>query len=321
MKNIYLDQNHWIYLARDAWGQPHKESHRGISNELRRMVDADVIRIPVSILHFIECLHSVDPGRRASLAKVFDEYSRSWQIATLDHVLPAEMALAIRRVLGFVDSTEPPSIFGKGFLFGLGAQVTQMLRQRWSKAELKTLTALSALPGATLDLLATVVTEARDMQSSLSRDTARRYADAAEQLRQTRQGIPKNVHRRVHWASYTVDYQELLRSALLEQNVPLSRFYERGPDFLGEFWSSIPTLDVGCELTIYRDRQWTRSVEANDMVDIGHLAIAVPYCDVVVTERFWRRAIEETRVDQKYDTVVYAGLEDLRQYLEMAASA
>jgi hypothetical protein len=72
---------------------------------------------------------------------------------------------------------------------------------------------------------------------------------------------------------------------------------------------------VDCELTLYRDRQWPRKVQANDVGDIGHLALAVPYCDVVVVERFWARALQETGLAEKYRVAVCADLAELSTLL------
>lgn len=46
-----------------------------------------------------------------------------------------------------------------------------------------------------------------------------------------------------------------------------------------------------------------------------HMALAVPYCDIVVTERFWTRASEDTGLAQKYGTVVCAVLAELLDML------
>ena len=58
---------------------------------------------------------------------------------------------------------------------------------------------------------------------------------------------------------------------------------------LSRFWSDIPSINADSELTAYRDRQWSRQIQPNDVRDLAQLAIAVPYCDAVVVEKFWKR--------------------------------
>jgi len=55
----------------------------------------------------------------------------------------------------------------------------------------------------------------------------------------------------------------------------------------------------------------TRSFDKNDYKDISFLATAVPYCDVVVTEKFWTSLIKSNKLDQKFNTSVTNNLNDL----------
>jgi hypothetical protein len=82
---------------------------------------------------------------------------------------------------------------------------------------------------------------------------------------------------------------------------------------LSRFRSGIPSLNTDCELTAYRDRPWSRQIQPRDL---AQLAIAVPYCDAVVVEKFWKRAITETGLGQKYRTGVFCDLRGRLTYLE-----
>lgn len=73
---IFLDQNHWIYLAKDFWGKPHQEGHRGIAKRLLAKVERDEVRLPLSFLHLIELLRKGEHSARRRLAEVFELYSR-----------------------------------------------------------------------------------------------------------------------------------------------------------------------------------------------------------------------------------------------------
>jgi hypothetical protein len=67
---VFLDQNHWIYLAQDFWGKPHKPSHQGIARELLSRVERDDIRLPLNIIHLIEHLRRAKKDSRERLAEV-----------------------------------------------------------------------------------------------------------------------------------------------------------------------------------------------------------------------------------------------------------
>jgi predicted nucleic acid-binding protein len=47
---VFLDQNHWIYLAKDFWGKPHQEKHRGVAKRLLAKVERDEVRFAPTLL-------------------------------------------------------------------------------------------------------------------------------------------------------------------------------------------------------------------------------------------------------------------------------
>ena len=58
-------------------------------------------------------------------------------------------------------------------------------------------------------------------------------------------------------------------------------------------------------------KKWTRT----DLADIGALAVAVPYCDAVVTEAVWVDGLRRARLDEKYDTTLMRSMRELRSFL------
>ena len=60
-----------------------------------------------------------------------------------------------------------------------------------------------------------------------------------------------------------------------------------------------------------RDKQWS----SNDVYDIDAMALAVPYCDIVVTERACCHALMVAGTDQRMNTVVLRDLTRLPEVL------
>jgi hypothetical protein len=140
-------------------------------------------------------------------------------------------------------------------------------------------------------------------------------AQAAEDLRARRRPYSEEIWRRAQGAQYTIEFENQLRLALEANGRRVQDFFGLGPAGMTKFFSLVPTLHVDCELLMYRDKQWTRRAEPNDFNDLWYLIEAVPYCDVVVTEHFWHRAIQERRLDSRYQTTVLSDLNDLVQVL------
>ncbi len=77
--------------------------------------------------------------------------------------------------------------------------------------------------------------------------------------------------------------------------------------------TEVPPLNVEISLAIQHQQQWDRSETNNDVRDISHLCMAIPYCDVVITERYWVDKIQRERLDKKYGTQVSSDLSLLLQ--------
>lgn len=56
-----------------------------------------------------------------------------------------------------------------------------------------------------------------------------------------------------------------------------------------------------------RDKEWT----ANDIYDIDAMSIAVPYCDVVVTEKACHHVLNAARLGERMHTALLRDLRDL----------
>lgn len=313
MKSIFLDQNHWIYLAQDYWGAPQRRSHTGIAAAVLGAVHAGEIRLPLSITHFIEATRAASPARRAQLAEVFDRFSNGWFMAAWSTVLAWEIEITVRSTFGNAPDGMGFEVIGRGFLHGVQSDVRELLEERFTPDQIAAFEHLASLPGAVYDYLTGLYKEERQRQNEGVRELDRNGVAAAEDLRVKRRSYSVETHRRAHYAGYTMQFQDFLISALESIGKTKQDFLDLGLSGLMSFWSNVPSLDVDCELTLYRDRQWTRSAKEGDVRDIANLALAIPYCDIVLTEKLWSRAVAECRLAEKYDTLVVDDLARLKE--------
>ena len=312
---VFLDQNHWIYLAQACQGRPHRSAHKDLLAALWAAVDRDQIRLPINYLHLLELARASRDRRRADLGEIFELFARGWHVAAWSHILPRELDRAVARVLGLTTIPPLPEVFGRGLFFGLPPSSRVQLQREFGPSAFARLERIAELPGAILDVVSTPDEESRHKQSASIAARAVKDTEAIEMDRQAFRSESKEVLRRVKMAEYIRSFHEQLRVSLSSVGHDLDSFFSLGPEFAVRFWSEVPSLHVDCELTLYRDRQWSRDVEPNDIIDIAHMALTVPYCTVVVVERFWARALKETGVAQKYGTAVCTDLEELRAFI------
>jgi hypothetical protein len=71
--------------------------------------------------------------------------------------------------------------------------------------------------------------------------------------------------------------------------------------------AGLPTVDVLANLRRLKHQDWTHPWEQHDRADLTNLSVAVPYCDVVVTEKRWSHLCTVSRIAERYGTRVVAG--------------
>ena len=313
--HIFLDLNQWIYLSRDHHGKLQQKGHNGIASTLLKKVQKDEVRIPLGIVHFLEHLQNENVARRERLAEVFELYSRGWCFASWSDICDFEVRQALHYVFDGVAPTRP-TVFGRGFVFTASAKGREILSKDHTRESLALLAATSALPAATFNLLTTTIDANRKQQKTVTANLNCDNARASEDLRTHRRQCSREEYRRAQHATYTLELEHVLVDQLAPMHRSIQDFLALGREGLSRFWSDIPSINTDCELTAYRDRQWSRKVQPNDVRDLAQLAIAVPYCDAVVVEKFWKRAITETGLGQRYGTSVFSSLAEVPAYLD-----
>jgi hypothetical protein len=236
---IFLDQNHWIYLAKDFWGKPHQDKHRGIAKRLLAKVERDEVRLPLSVLHLIELLRKGEYRARCRLAEVFEIYSRGWFIAHWSQIVPFEISAALAKTFGN-PIPEGPAVFGRGFLFGIPPITQRLLETAAPKVNFDALDALAQQPGALFDLLTRHNEANRLMQNENIAQLNSRDTVVAEDLRKQGKPASREVHRRA------------IRSIHAPVSGPDHKYAERlgkiVPGFYGSRSSSAAQLLVPCPI-------------------------------------------------------------------------
>ena len=93
-----------------------------------------------------------------------------------------------------------------------------------------------------------------------------------------------------------------LSNDLLNSNPP-KHFWSK------EYMASVPTVNVWSKLSLYLSRGISRDITINDLYDMGHLAVAVPYCDIVVADKAMAHLLTFRKLNECYGTAVYSSLE------------
>ena len=111
------------------------------------------------------------------------------------------------------------------------------------------------------------------------------------------------------------ELQDMLRRAIAGRQLSLTEAIS-DQESARKLARSMPSTEVSIELKTAwhrnRDKNWT----ANDIYDIDAMALAVPYCDIVVTEKACHHALTTARLDKRMHTAILRDLNELPNTLE-----
>ncbi len=110
---------------------------------------------------------------------------------------------------------------------------------------------------------------------------------------------------------------EPLVKALSGARITLDEFF--GNVNLRKFVLDLPSRRVIAELQRVQHAGGA-PFKRGDLKDLGFLAVAVAYCDVVITENQWAHVIRQAKLDQVFDTIVTGDVAEITDILAGSAT-
>lgn len=299
MTRVYLDTNKWIDLARAHYDE--QKPHQDVLQHVRaRLAKGDLV-FPLSIVHARELTQNSDPEKRRRLWEFAVSLSGCNSIIDRQALLPSLIEEAVYKVFGVELGKEPVKVFSNSGFFGLDfgdlplTQAFLTTESGWKRFWLD-------MPDELHKRLFTGL-RSRDAEF-MERNNSFRYKwrDDSYELR-------KRCHiGKLFWAMrkhYARAMDKLGKTLSDIENLPM--------DDRLRLVTEVPPLDVETSLSVQHEQQWDREDTCNDLQDIFHLCMAIPYCDLVVTEKYWIDKIKREGLDKKYGTEVFSDISCLLQ--------
>lgn len=114
MKIVYLDQNKWIELSREAHGLDPSHRHVGVLSAVREAAEQGVACFPLSMGHYKETYAHSDPARRLRLASFMLSVSRNETLAPIEAIVEGEIEEALSRAFPGRVSVRALRLLGRG---------------------------------------------------------------------------------------------------------------------------------------------------------------------------------------------------------------
>ncbi len=312
-KCLYLDQNKWIDLAKAYFQRPGGEEFKEALGALREATSSGRLLLPFSFVNALEAMNSEDVARRERLARFMIDLSDNVTILPQNLLQPVEIKNLLRRTFNRGrEIPVRPWLIDRGVYHAFGAKIRI---SGGINAERATEYAHSA--EGSLAQLMEMAEDRKHINDSRNRDA--KEVSNQERAREVgaRFQLPLEQRRAVEVAKLfdqeNSPVKELYRTAEamgIHAQELTDHFTGTDFDFVN-FFHSLPTLDAICTLALGRDRDLVRAIEANDIRDIFQLAVAVPYCNLIVLENYWGHQIQVTKLHAKYGTTVITHTKDL----------
>lgn len=331
---VYLDLNHWISLAKADTGHTSGIRYRPVLDACRQAVTDGVAIFPLAAAHYLEVSKIRSPRQRQDLAAVMEQLSDFWTLLCRPEVMRTEIDALVSTLLDH-DVNPPPSLplLGRGVFWAFGRVGMRVMEQGMditnrfrvqnprlfdqifrtterkmlaghSDDELKKLGVRGWQPDATVQRLTKLAQQEQDLAHRL---------DVEDKWRRGR--LRDVILARTLFFDLNDIYTEAMqaRGAMVKS---LLTDRERARCLV----RSLPGSEVSTELKVagHRNRQtkWT----PNDIVDIEAMSLAVPYCDVVVTEKRACSTLRTAHLDKRMNARIIDQLDELPSVLRSHVS-
>lgn len=322
-RTVYLDINHWYALSRAAQGSPDSPEHATLLTALQGEVDAGRLVIPLSSISYEELLENPRDQLREPTADVMWRLSRAATIAPASRVVDEEMVVELNRRFGRPAFPAKGPKFGRGAGFAFGTGRLKAVVPPEKRAEIEARIGMT-IPDAEEMFEYYVLTTPGFLRSQIPNfdpNIWRREADAelAElkimlgNIHSGGTSITGRPEDAVYARQLARDVHENFREALTTAGyaatftMPL-----KNADEMTDFIKHLPTQRVATDLKIHFARNPQLNWKINYLRDIAALSVAVPYTDIVVTDReACSAATHGTHLDKEFNTTILSKLTEL----------
>lgn len=311
---VYLDLNHFINLAKALEGKA-PPGYGDLLDAAMSAVSGGRVVIPLSAEHVWETSKIKDPGQRASVARIMEKLSGFRYLLGRPQLARFELVAGLERLYGDRSDAVPPLLIGFGFrrAFGVGqndtfrddsgqdvtsrvkttlgsdkfAQVTSDIHLRLERAMLDG-PADADIPELRTDGYAPeVALKSEESRLEYEMDLSRHLIDAP----QLRRGRLRDI------VSAREVFHEWLPvlTRVCEQRKLLGMRCPDDDESFRALFAAMPQVQISSSIKTKYHRDQNHRWTTNDIADIDALAVAVPYCDVVFTDKAVRAAVESSK--------------------------
>jgi hypothetical protein len=321
---VFLDTKDWVALAKARLGRPEYPHDQAAYDMLRNSTERGEVIVPLTSTTYWEIDRVSSLRQRTDLADVIAEISGFVTITGRSIFVGHQVRTALADRFS-APAPSPIDVFGLGRPFAIGD------RGRFSVAgrdgatptlpadAVRLIDGVGRVIGEYMMLRGPAPEELPELRAlgyrpeeveKVERQRVARERDLAARLASgdARTGhLADIVHaRHLYW-----ELDEQLRSGLEYYGIGIEDFFSHGKQWLTEFLDDIPSAAVAMPLTEKNFRLTGRGLSGNDVRDGDAMSAAVPYCDIVMTDKHVAAQLKRSPAVTRQGTIVLSRLRDL----------
>lgn len=307
MKFIYLDEWCWIDINNAIHGKQKKKGYSKFITLAINNINKDIWAFPLSLWHLEETRNTGNTNRRITLAQIQQKFSNDWFIRSFHHIRQDEMLCALQG-----KSLKQNEVIQQDLSNMFGTTHKQLVDDILFHEGVSDLQIQNHISSLFPHSLQSFTSLAQDYEPL---DTVKKHGIGhLKSLKALDEQRPLTEYEAliINFKDYyKKQQQELILKKLLSQISDLSKNDARKK--LVDFFKDFPSFYTGSML-LYEDikSKSNNSFHKNDFLDITFLSVAIPYCDVVVTESHWKRQAEKQHLGKLYNTLILDNIKDIK---------
>ena len=338
-KLVYLDLNHWITLAQIVSGRREGKKDKELLDFCFASVEEKSAIFPISLSIYAEIHKIKDRQRRRNLRRVIEGLSQYMVVTNRAVVATHEIEALLDQKVG--PNPEPINTMdyldwgvfrAMGLVGGIkiksdsGEDITAATRQSFADGP----EAFDKIVSEAILKLNRQILDgpSREEEFELRRQGynpeaglelyEREAADEAEWARllddepRWRRGRLRNL---VSAREVLIQINSILKRGCDERGVGSLESLSPSVSDVRHAFDSMPSFDASVTLKTSIHKNGKHRWSNNDVHDIHALALTLPYCDIVVTDRAMASQAVQSRLANRLNTIVLSHLSNLPQYL------
>lgn len=331
-RTVYLDLNHWYALGEAMAGHPRQAGDADVLRMLAKLVNQGQLAFPLSAVHYMELAENPRDHQREEAAKVMAVLSHFRTMAPISKILDEELALALNRRFGRPAFPVKVRKFGVGVGFAFGEEKHFRLTggsdedrrklqfqlgrsiAEW-EAEVNTVGEYFMLYGPSGQLRGQVPNYDPYAARRVADDELKSFNVMVQTLR-TDPDIASRPLDAICARQFVFEFLDKYTLALISAGFFQNRTAFRSKEEYTGFLMDLPSRKVTAMIQHHYLKDVKRNWTINDLRDIAALAIAIPYCDIVVTDKkAWDVSANRARLGKEFSTAIFSRLSDLAAHL------